>query len=84
MRTSENLMVLIPLPVVILPLIYSGSLFMSDMAARGSPQLATKKKQHCTLSQLMENMGNFKVQESKQQLHFASSFSNCMDPCVSN
>jgi len=42
-------MTLIPLPVVILPLIYSGSLFMSDMAARGSPQLATKRK-NCNLS----------------------------------
>ena len=36
-------MTFIPLPVVILPLMYSGSLFMSDMAARGSPQFATKK-----------------------------------------
>lgn len=47
---SEYSMAIIPLPVVILPLIYSGSLFMSDMAARGSPQLATEK-QHYHLSQ---------------------------------
>ena len=32
------------LPVVIFPLINSGSLFMSDMAAKGRPQLATKMK----------------------------------------
>lgn len=77
-------MTLIPLPVVILPLIYSGSLFMSDMAARGSPQLATKKKTLQPLSRLRKDIGKFKVQESKQKLHFDSSFSNCMDSCASN
>lgn len=44
---------------------------MSDMAARGSPQLATEKK-YSIVSSLRKVMAKFKVQELEQKLHFDS------------